>query len=89
MKMRSSRILVAVLALVMVHLVVLSLYSVSHEQRFSGERSVAVSREVPSSSLTSFSTSMSKIGGSKKQKNKDVELSLRKAPSSIPNPTQN
>ncbi|KAK7378241.1 hypothetical protein VNO80_03679 [Phaseolus coccineus] len=88
MKIR-SRTLGAVLALVMVHFLLFSLYSLSHEQIFSGERSLSVSRELLSSSLASFSTSINKISGSRKQKSKDVEPSLRKAPSSIPNPTQN
>ncbi|BAT85333.1 hypothetical protein LR48_Vigan1293s000300 [Vigna angularis] len=89
MKIRSSRILVAVLALVVVHCLLFSFYSVSRQHSFSGETSLPVPRELLSSSLPSFSTSMNKISGSKKQKTKDVELSLRKAPSSIPNPTQN
>ncbi|WVZ07519.1 hypothetical protein V8G54_020865 [Vigna mungo] len=81
---RRSRIVVAVLALLLLHSLLFSLYSVSHEQSFSGETSLPVSRELLSSSFASFSTSMNK-----KHKTKDVELSLRKAPSSIPNPTQN
>ncbi|CAJ1909053.1 unnamed protein product [Sphenostylis stenocarpa] len=89
MKIRSCKILGAVLALVVVHFLLFSLYSLSHEQRFSGETSLSVSRELLSSSLASFSTSINKISGSKKQKNKVVEPSLRKAPPSIPNPTQN
>ncbi|KAG4927946.1 hypothetical protein JHK82_053637 [Glycine max] len=86
---RSCRILGAVLALVVVHFLLFSLYSLSHEQSFLGETSLSVSRELLSSSLASFSTSINKISGSKKQKKKVVEPSLRKAPPSIPNPTQN
>nr|KYP70599.1 hypothetical protein KK1_009819 [Cajanus cajan] len=89
MKIRSCRILGAVLVLVMVHFLLFSLYSISHEHSFSGETSVSVSRELLSSSLASFSTSINKIRGSKKQKKKVMEPSLRKAPPSIPNPTQN
>ncbi|KAG5072269.1 hypothetical protein JHK86_007480 [Glycine max] len=87
---RSCRILGAVLALVVLHFLLFSLYSLSHEQSFSGETSLSVSRELLSSSFASFSTSINKISGSKKQKKKKVmEPSLRKAPPSIPNPTQN
>ncbi|TKY62545.1 octanoyltransferase protein [Spatholobus suberectus] len=88
-QIRSCRILGAVLALVVVHFLLFSLYSLSHEQSFSGETSLSVSRELLSSSLASFSTSINMISGSKKQKKKVVEPSLRKAPPSIPNPTQN
>jgi hypothetical protein len=45
-----------------------------------------VSRELLSSS---FATSIGKINGNKKQNRKVVEPSLRIAPPSIPNPTQN
>ncbi|KAL2320851.1 hypothetical protein Fmac_029820 [Flemingia macrophylla] len=84
----SCKILGGVMALVVVHFLLFSLYSLSHEHSF--ETSVSVSRELLSSSLSSFSTSINKISRTMTQKKKKVvEPSLRKAPPSIPNPTQN
>ncbi|KAK7336638.1 hypothetical protein VNO77_17184 [Canavalia gladiata] len=85
MKFIGCRVFTAVLALVLVF----SLFLLPHEHTFSRERSLSVSRKLLSSSLASFSTSIGKISGSKKQHKKVVEPSLRKAPPSIPNPTQN
>ncbi|KAK7259516.1 hypothetical protein RIF29_25125 [Crotalaria pallida] len=87
MKTIHYRVLAAILALVLVHFLLFSSFSIRHEQSISREASL--SRKLLSSSLASFSTSIGKISGSKKQPKKDVEQSLRRAPKSGPNPTQN
>ncbi|KAK7285498.1 hypothetical protein RJT34_20271 [Clitoria ternatea] len=89
MKIIGCRVLAVVVAMVLVHFLLLSIFYLPLAQSFSREKSVSVSRELLSSSLASFSASIGKISGSRKQKKRAVEPSLRKAPPSIPNPTQN
>ncbi|KAG5006801.1 hypothetical protein JHK85_025343 [Glycine max] len=86
-KIVSFRLLAAVLALVLVHFLLVSTFCLHHEQGFS--RETTLSRKLLSSSFESVSTSVSKLSGNKKQTKKAVEPSLRKAPASVPNPTQN
>ncbi|QCE05199.1 hypothetical protein DEO72_LG9g200 [Vigna unguiculata] len=92
MKNIRCRLLGAVLALVLVHILLFSTFCVRHDQRFS--RDTFLSRKLLSSSSSSSSSdsasrSERKLSGNKKQTKKAVEPSLRKAPSSVPNPTQN
>ncbi|KAI4348765.1 hypothetical protein L6164_009447 [Bauhinia variegata] len=88
MKITSCRILGAVLALTLVHFLFFSSFRLHHEQSFSREK--GLSRKLLSPSFESLSTSMDKyLKGSRKQTKKAVEPSLRKAPPSVPNPTQN
>ncbi|KAK7278831.1 hypothetical protein RJT34_23869 [Clitoria ternatea] len=89
MKIISCRVLAAMLALVLVHFLVLSTLCLHHEQSHSRETSVMSRKLLLSLSFDSVSTSISKLSGNKKQPKKAVEPSLRKAPSSVPNPTQN
>ncbi|WVY98652.1 hypothetical protein V8G54_030803 [Vigna mungo] len=83
MKNIRCRLLAAVLALVLVHILLFSSFCDHHEQRFPKDRLLC--RKLLFSSSDSASTSES----NKKQTKKAVEPSLRKAPSSVPNPTQN
>ena len=85
MKIIRCRILAAVLTLVLVHLLLFSTFCPGQEQSF--PRKISLSRKLLSSPFDSVSTS--KLSGIKKQTKKAVEPSLRKAPSSVPNPTQN
>ncbi|KAH1060883.1 hypothetical protein AAZX31_02G168300 [Glycine max] len=87
MKIISFRILAAVLALVLVHFLLFSTFCLHHELGFSGK--TILSKKLLYSSFDSVSTSISKLSGNKKQTKKAVEPSLRKAPASVPNPTQN
>ncbi|CAL0302489.1 unnamed protein product [Lupinus luteus] len=87
MKTIFFRVLSAILALVLVHFLLFSSLCLNYEHRFS--RDTSLSRKLLSSSFDSVSTSVGKISGSKKQHNKDLDQSLRKAPSTGPNPTQN
>ncbi|KAI4300701.1 hypothetical protein L6164_034047 [Bauhinia variegata] len=87
MKISSCRVLVAVLALILVHLLLFSCFCLHHEESFSREKSL--SRKLLSASLESVYASTDELKGSKKQTKKAVEASLRKAPASVPNPTQN
>nr|BAV14867.1 CLAVATA3/ESR-related 39 [Lotus japonicus] len=92
MKITSCRVLAAILALVLVHFLLFSSFCLHHRQSFSRETSLPVSRKLLSSSSTSsasFFTRFGKISGSRNQNRKTVEPSLRKAPPSIPDPTQN
>ncbi|KOM34111.1 hypothetical protein LR48_Vigan02g026100 [Vigna angularis] len=83
MKNIRCRLLAAVLALVLVHILLFSSFCVHHEQRFSRDKFLC--RKLLFSSSDSAFTSES----NKTQTKKAVEPSLRKAPSSVPNPTQN
>ncbi|CAJ2671318.1 unnamed protein product [Trifolium pratense] len=86
MKITSCRVFAVVLTLVLIHFLLFSYCCIHHEQKFSRKINLQVSRELLSSS---FATSIGKISGNKNQNRKVVEQSLRIAPPSIPNPTQN
>ncbi|KAE9593888.1 hypothetical protein Lal_00036428 [Lupinus albus] len=89
MKTISFRVLSAILALVLVHFLLFSSLCLNYEHRFSRDTSLSRKLLSSSSDSDSASTSVGKISGSKKQHNKDLDQSLRKAPSTGPNPTQN
>ncbi|MED6171099.1 hypothetical protein PIB30_037577 [Stylosanthes scabra] len=82
------RVLASVLIfIVMVHLLLFSTFCSGHEQL---QTPSTLSRKLLLSSSSSLD-SVSKVTGKliKKQTKKAVEQDLRKAPSSVPNPTQN
>ncbi|CAK8543339.1 unnamed protein product [Lathyrus sativus] len=86
MKITRTRIFAVVFTLVLIHFLLFSCCCHHHDQRFSRKIGLQGSRELLSSS---FATSFGKINGSKNLNRKVVESSLRIAPPSIPNPTQN
>ncbi|XVF75886.1 hypothetical protein PTKIN_Ptkin13bG0222900 [Pterospermum kingtungense] len=59
-----------------------------HGQVPPGERINQISRKLLSS-VASFPSGHTKLNGAMKEPKKAVEPSLRKAPPSVPNPTQN
>ncbi|KAK7392813.1 hypothetical protein VNO78_21261 [Psophocarpus tetragonolobus] len=85
----SCRILAAVVALVLFPFILFSTFCLHHEQSVSRETTLSRKLSLLSSSFESVSTSESKLSGNKRQTKKAVEPSLRKAPPSVPNPTQN
>ncbi|AES81465.1 hypothetical protein MtrunA17_Chr7g0258581 [Medicago truncatula] len=91
MKITSCRVFAVILTLILIHFLLFSCCCVHHEPMFSRKTRLTMSRELLSSSFASFATSgiNGKISGSKKQNRKVVEPSMRIAPPSIPNPTQN
>ncbi|XVE96082.1 hypothetical protein REPUB_Repub02eG0190800 [Reevesia pubescens] len=54
-----------------------------------GARNDQISRKLLMSSMAPFPTGQSKLNGAMKEPKKAVEPRLRKAPASVPNPTQN
>lgn len=81
---------------ILIGILFLSSLSLSHEQQIL-QRQIRLSRRLlfpaTTSSMASFSTMPHKLfgtaGAAMKEPKKAVDPSLRKAPSSVPNPTQN
>ncbi|XVE75704.1 hypothetical protein DITRI_Ditri12bG0114300 [Diplodiscus trichospermus] len=65
-----------------------SSFSLCHEELVVPGERYQISRKLLSS-VTSFPSAHSKLDGAMKEPKKAVEPSLRKAPPSVPNPTQN
>ncbi|KAG2686953.1 hypothetical protein I3760_09G030700 [Carya illinoinensis] len=78
----------ALFALLLIEILMCSSLCQCHESLPRSERSIQYSRKLLVSTA-SISTSQNKINGAMKEPKKAVEPSLRKAPPSVPNPTQN
>ncbi|OAY30232.1 hypothetical protein MANES_14G015100v8 [Manihot esculenta] len=85
--MRTTRTLVVLFALILIHILMSSLLSLHHEREIHSD-----SRNQPRRLLVSVSLSSSNeanLNGAIKDPQKALETSLRKAPPSLSNPTQN